>query len=160
MTVIRKFKGSAVFTDQLAQRKILIAGDQVLPTISPNVSFSPRGTDTNPLRSYLESLQRLSALDDHTLVLPSHGRPFYGLRTRAADLTAHHEAHLLDTLHAADQPKTAFEFVPVLFKRRLIGSHWMFAMGETIAHAEYLALSGKFVRHTDGQGVIRYCRAM
>jgi hypothetical protein len=35
----------------------------------------------------------------------------------------------------------------------------MFAMGETIAHAEYLAIAGKLVRQTDGEGMIRYLRS-
>lgn len=141
-----------------AQRKILISGDQVLPTISSNVSYSPRGTDSNPLASYLASLKRLSELDDRTLVLPSHGRPFYGLRARAEDLAAHHEAHLSAMLEACAQPKTAFDLVPVLFKRRLIGPHWMFAMMETIAHAEYLALAGQIERRQEGD-LIRYVTA-
>jgi glyoxylase-like metal-dependent hydrolase (beta-lactamase superfamily II) len=141
-----------------ASRRILICGDQVLPTISPNVSYSPRGTDTNPLASYLGSLERLSLLDAHTLVLPAHGKPYYGLRPRAADLIAHHRAHLTAVESACEVAKTAFELVPVLFKRRLIGSHWMFAMGETIAHAEYLAFEGRVTRQTSEDGMIRYSR--
>jgi glyoxylase-like metal-dependent hydrolase (beta-lactamase superfamily II) len=142
-----------------AARKILISGDQVLPTISSNVSFNGRGGDPNPLRSYLESLERLSQLDSQTLVLPSHGRPFFGLQARAADLIAHHHEHLQAMTDACAEPKTAFDLVPVLFKRRLVGSHWMFAMGETIAHAEYLAIAAKLVRQTDGDGMIRYLRS-
>lgn len=141
-----------------AARNILISGDQVLPTISSNVSFSPRGTDPNPLASYLASLKRLSELDRRTLVLPSHGRPFFGLRARAQDLAEHHEAHLAAMLEACAQPKSAFELVPVLFKRRLIGPHWMFAMSETIAHAEYLALAGQLERRAN-ESSIRYVRA-
>jgi glyoxylase-like metal-dependent hydrolase (beta-lactamase superfamily II) len=142
-----------------AKRKILISGDQVLPTISSNVSFNGRGGDRNPLRSYLESLERLSQLATDTLVLPSHGRPFFGLQARASDLIAHHREHLQAMTDACAIPKTAFDLVPVLFKRKLVGSHWMFAMGETIAHAEYLAIDGKLARETDGAGMIRYVRA-
>ncbi|HTE40336.1 MAG TPA: MBL fold metallo-hydrolase [Steroidobacteraceae bacterium] len=142
-----------------AERRILISGDQVLPTISSNVSFSTRGGDSNPLNSYLESLERLSELDAETLVLPSHGKPFRGLRTRAADLIEHHRDHLAAVIEACAVPKTAFDLVPVLFKRRLVGAHWMFAMGETIAHTEYLALQGKLQRETDSTGTVRYLRA-
>jgi glyoxylase-like metal-dependent hydrolase (beta-lactamase superfamily II) len=142
-----------------ADRRILISGDQVLPTISSNVSFSPRGEDRNPLASYIESLERLGKLDADTLVLPSHGRPFQGLQFRASDLIAHHRDHLTAMLAACDEPRTAFDLVPVLFKRRLVGSHWMFAMGETIAHAEYLALAGNLSREVSGDGTIRYLRS-
>ncbi len=139
-----------------AKRRILISGDQVLPTISSNVSYSPRGTDRNPLASYLDSLARLGKLDDHTLVLPSHGRPFYGLKFRTADLVAHHRDHLAAMKSACAEPRTAFELVPVLFKRRLIGAHWMFAMGETIAHAEYLTQNDELTRETASDGLVRY----
>jgi glyoxylase-like metal-dependent hydrolase (beta-lactamase superfamily II) len=142
-----------------AGRRILISGDQVLPTISSNVSYSPRGGDDNPLKSYLDSLVRLSELDRRTLVLPSHGRPFYGLSARAADLIAHHREHLSAMKQACSQPRTAFDLVSVLFKRRLLGAHWMFAMGETIAHAEYLLQTGDLIRERDSGGIIRYLQA-
>jgi len=141
-----------------AERNVLISGDQVLPTISSNVSYTPRGTDRNPLASYLNSLKRLADLDQRTLVLPSHGRPFFGLRARAEDLVAHHEAHLHAILSACERPQSAYELVPVLFKRRLIGPHWMFAMSETIAHTEYLEIAGKLVRRQE-DGLVRYVRA-
>ncbi|MEJ0008767.1 MAG: hypothetical protein WDM77_20995 [Steroidobacteraceae bacterium] len=64
-------------------QSVLIGGDQVLPTISPNVSLTPLTRDPNPLATYLLSLKRLAALDPGTLVLPSHGRPFLGLAARA-----------------------------------------------------------------------------
>ncbi len=139
-----------------AERKILISGDQVLPTISPNISFSLRGEDRNPLASYLESLERLGKLDANTLVLPSHGRPFYGLRFRTSDLMAHHRDHLAAMVRACATPQTAFELVPALFKRRLVGPHWMFAMGETIAHAEYLVHAGTLGRRVESDGCVRY----
>ncbi|MBC7982429.1 MAG: MBL fold metallo-hydrolase, partial [Candidatus Obscuribacterales bacterium] len=141
-----------------ASSRILISGDQVLPTISSNVSFSPRGGDRNPLASYLGSLERLSQLDKQTLVLPSHGRPFFGLQIRAADLIAHHHVHLDAVVTACEQPKNAYELVPVLFKRRLVGSHWMFAMGETIAHVEYLVAKNRLTRGAGSDGTTRYSR--
>ncbi|HEU0016318.1 MAG TPA: MBL fold metallo-hydrolase [Longimicrobium sp.] len=57
------------------ERRILIAGDHVLPRISPNI-----GADlytVNPLADYLESLARLRELPVD-LVLPSHGEPVHG----------------------------------------------------------------------------------
>lgn len=140
------------------QNKMLISGDQVLPTISSNVSYSPRGGDMNPLDSYLTSLERLSELDQRTLVLPSHGRPFYGLQLRAADLIAHHREHLETVESACVEPKSAYDLVPLLFKRRLIGSHWMFAMSETIAHAEYLVTAERLARTVATDGAIKYVR--
>jgi hypothetical protein len=73
-------------------------------------------------------------------------------------LISHHRDHLAAVEEACAEPKTAFDLVSVLFKRRLVGAHWMFAMGETIAHTEYLALQGKLRRETDGAGTVRYRR--
>ena len=64
------------------ERRILVSGDQVLPTILPNVSVLSSRPDADPLREFLESLTRLQQCAEDTLVLPSHGRPFRGLHGR------------------------------------------------------------------------------
>jgi len=126
--------------------KVLISGDQVLPTISSNISFMVGGNDRNPLESYLSSLQRLRTLAEDTLVLPSHGVPFYGLRQRIDDLTGHH-AEQLDKLAAAcAEPKLAVEVLPLMFRRELKGMHLILAMGEALAHLEYLVHAGRLHR--------------
>ena len=49
---------------------MLISGDQVLPTISPNVSVLATRPDSNPLAEFLESLARLEQqCPPETLVL-------------------------------------------------------------------------------------------
>ena len=64
----------------LRQGGVLIAGDQVLPEISPNVSVQAHEPDGDPLARYLASLARLrAAVPAETLVLPSHNLPFFGL---------------------------------------------------------------------------------
>jgi len=134
---------------------VLIAGDQVLPTISPNVSLTPLTPDPNPLLTYLESLERLAQLDNTTLVLPSHGRPFVGLAARAQELRQHHERHLAKLVAACRTPLTAFECLPFLYRRPQRGFNLFLAMGEALAHLEYLACSGRFARHSEG-AVTRY----
>ena len=61
---------------------ILIAGDQVLPRISPNISVWPPEPEADPLRDFLETLERFRAVPDDTLILPSHDTPFMGLHAR------------------------------------------------------------------------------
>src|SRR4029453_16117775 len=65
-------------------RGVFISGDHVLPRISPNVSLEMRG-DTDPLRSCLESLERIEMDDDYE-VLPAHEYRFNGLAQRAREL--------------------------------------------------------------------------
>ena len=61
---------------------LLIAGDMLLPRISTNVSVWPVEPDGDPLGDFLDSLDRFAGLDPDTLVLPSHGLPFRGMRPR------------------------------------------------------------------------------
>jgi glyoxylase-like metal-dependent hydrolase (beta-lactamase superfamily II) len=134
----------------------LISGDQVLPSISPNIGLTWRSLDLNPLRSYLDSLERLRKLDRDTLVLPSHGLPFYGLRDRIDDLRSHHLKHLQQLQLACATPRTAVELLPVMFRRVLKGMHLLLALGEALAHLEYLVYEGRLQRLQDADGVNRY----
>jgi glyoxylase-like metal-dependent hydrolase (beta-lactamase superfamily II) len=126
--------------------RVLISGDQVLPTISSNISFMIGGHDTNPLESYLSSLQRLRALPEDTLVLPAHGVPFHGLRQRIDDLTGHHLEQLDKLAAVCVEPKLAVEVLPLMFRRELKGMHLVLAMGEALAHLEYLVHAGRLHR--------------
>ncbi len=138
-------------------QSVLIAGDQVLPTISPNVGLTPLTSDPNPLSTYLQSLERLSGLDPGTLVLPSHGRPFLGLAARATEIRQHHERQLAKLLAACRTPLTAFQCLPFLYRRKQEGFHLFLAMGEALAHLEYLACMGQFQRQVENS-VTRYQR--
>jgi len=136
---------------------LLITGDQVLPTISPNVGLTPLTPDPNPLATYLRSLERLCTLEAGTLVLPSHGRPFLGLAARAGEISRHHERQLAKLFEACREPLTAFECLPFLYRRQQRGFHLFLAMGEALAHLEYLACSGRFTRLVDAD-LTRYQR--
>ena len=57
-----------------AQDRLLCSGDHLLQVVSPPVTFE-RGFDPDPMGSYLNSLDRVAALEPH-LVLPGHGPPF------------------------------------------------------------------------------------
>ena len=90
-----------------AHAQVLIAGDQVLPTISPNVSVLPSRPDANPLKEFLDSLAALEQCAPETLVLPSHGLPFRGAHARIAQLQAHHAERLAE-LRAARKAAGVF----------------------------------------------------
>jgi glyoxylase-like metal-dependent hydrolase (beta-lactamase superfamily II) len=126
--------------------RVLVSGDQVLPTISSNISFSFGAGDPNPLGSYLASLQRLRALAEDTLVLPAHGVPFRGLRHRVDDLTSHHLEQLDKLAALCAEPKTALDVLPHMFRRELKDVHLFLAIGEALAHLEYLVHAGRVRR--------------
>jgi glyoxylase-like metal-dependent hydrolase (beta-lactamase superfamily II) len=139
-----------------AAGEVLISGDQVLPTISPNVSVISIRPDGDPLRDFLTSLARLEQCAEGTLVLPSHGRPFRGLHRRIANVREHHHQQLATLRAACVAPKSAFELVPVMFGRTLRGFHRFLALGETLAHLHYLWHGGELARYADETGVLRF----
>src|SRR5262249_6254088 len=105
---------------------------------------------------YLGSLERLSQLDAETLVLPSHGRPFYGLRPRAMDLRDHHLMQLEKLRLACKTPMSAEDALKVMFARTLRGFHRFLALGEELAHLEYLASIGSVHRRVGENGLVHF----
>ena len=108
---------------------LLIAGDQVLPKISPNVSVWPSAPEADPLSEYLDSLGMFADLPDDVLALPSHGLPFRGLTGRVAALAAHHDERLAVTLDACRRSADAMAVTAALFPRPLDRHQMMFAIG-------------------------------
>ena len=142
-----------------AERGILISGDMLLPRISTNVSVSALEPDGNPLRRFLDSLDGFADLPEETLVLPSHGLPFRGIAMRIGQLRTHHEARLGElqaALTAAAAPLSAADLVPVLFRRELDIQQRYFAMGEAIAHLNFLCQAGRARRRVEADGAIRF----
>jgi glyoxylase-like metal-dependent hydrolase (beta-lactamase superfamily II) len=141
------------------ERNILISGDQVLPRISTNVSLQCNEPDGDPLRLYLESLTKFREVAPDALILPSHDRPFYGLRDRIDALAEHHEQRLEAAYEACSDQKTARQLIPHLFRRELDQHQLGFAIGEALAHANYLVTEGRLVKQRDPDGLIRYRQA-
>lgn len=135
---------------------VLIAGDMLLPRISTNVSIMAANPDGNPLAHFLASIDGMLTLPQETLVLPSHGKPFRGLHARVAQLQAHHRERCAVLLAACAVPKSAGDLLTVLFGREITDAHQiMFAMGETIAHLNYLE-HAHALRRVEDNGLVRF----
>ena len=143
-----------------AELGVLISGDMLLPRISTNISVFAATPGADALRWYLDSLDVLAReMPAETLVLPSHGLPFVGVQERVGDLHAHHAERLQALENSCQQaPQSAAGLLEVLFNRALDTHQTMFAMGEAIAHLNYLEQAGRLSRNTDADGVIRYLR--
>lgn len=137
---------------------VLISGDMVLPKITTNVSIVPYEPEGNPLALFLQSLKRFATLPHDTLVLPSHGLVFYGLRERLEDLAQHHEERFDLVADACQAPQTAAALLGQLFKRQLDAHQLGFAMGEAIAHLNYMMYAKRLERTKDPDGVYRFAR--
>jgi len=139
-----------------ADLKLLISGDMVLPRISTNVSVFAVEPEANPVQLYIDSLQKYRDLVADTLVLPSHGKPFRGLRTRIDQLTAHHDERLAEVAAACATPHSAADIVPIMFRRALDTHQLTFALGEALAHLHKLWFDGVLRRETGTDGVVRF----
>lgn len=139
-----------------AGRGLLLAADQILQKISPNIGVWPGEPEANPLAEFMESLERFRALPETTLVLPSHGQAFYGLHQRIDELIDHHKLRLERAEEMADKGKTAADIMPALFDRKLDAHQLGFALGEALAHLNFLVSAGRLERRLDESGRYLY----
>ncbi len=127
-------------------KKIMITGDHILPTISPNVSLHPEATG-NPLHEYITSLRKIRAYDVE-IALPAHEYDFIDLDARIQELEEHHLERMEEMLTGMNgQPKTAYEVAGHV--KWVTGDFasfhpWMkrAAIGETLAHLEHMVMEG------------------
>jgi glyoxylase-like metal-dependent hydrolase (beta-lactamase superfamily II) len=141
-----------------AERRILIAGDQILPAITTNVSTWPSEPEFDAVGAFLRSCKRfLDILDPDTLILPSHRKPFLNVQHRLRELARHHAARLNLILDNSGREASAGALIDVLFKPGLDGHQLGFAMGEAIAHLNHLVVLGRMQMLEDKTSV-RYHR--
>lgn len=124
-------------------KKVLFSGDHILFDITPNITHWETLDDA--LGDYLQSLEKVYALEVER-TLPGH-RNFCGdHRKRVEELKEHHRRRLEETLNAIKAgSRTAWEIAQQI-TWDLTYEDWnelptmqkWFAVGETIAHLNYL----------------------
>lgn len=136
---------------------VLISGDQILPTISSNVSVFPTEPGADPLDEWLSSLRRLKTeLPEDVLVLPAHGKPFRGAGVRLDELIEEHESGLDALRELCRQPQRAVDVFPALFNSKITDKNYMMATGEALAHIRYLQNRGEIMVDRFADGVCWY----
>jgi glyoxylase-like metal-dependent hydrolase (beta-lactamase superfamily II) len=135
-----------------SDRNLLIAGDQLLPTISSNVSVWPTEPLANPLQDWFDSLRKLrTAVPEDVLVLPAHGEPFRGAYMRIDAVIREHEDRL-DTLRSfcVDRQR-ATDVFPAIYRSKINDSNRIMATGEALSHLNYLVYNGEMTtEYRDG----------
>jgi glyoxylase-like metal-dependent hydrolase (beta-lactamase superfamily II) len=132
---------------------ILISGDHVLPSITPHVSGVGNGADA--LKSYLQTLDLVAALDGVSLGLPAHGHPFDDVPGRVEAIKEHHQERmeLLGEASHALGPATVQQLSHEIFPKK----HWgVMAESETFAHLEHMVLAGQAERWDESDGRLVY----
>lgn len=125
--------------------QVVIAGDQILPRITSNVSLMTSEPLSDPLREWLESIAKFrSALTGDELILPAHGFPFTGVHARL-DALADGHIDRLNVLEAELKTREmrAVDTFSILFARAVDDSVYGIATGEALAHLRYLECAGR-----------------
>ena len=126
---------------------IVIAGDQIISSISPNIGVYPTEPEADPVSDWLESCNRLETLacESH-LVLPGHKLPFTGLPARMRQLSVNHHGALDRLRSFLVRPKTAVECFGTLFSRKIDDATYGLALAEAVAHLNHLHHAGELTR--------------
>ncbi|MCZ6617034.1 MAG: MBL fold metallo-hydrolase [Gammaproteobacteria bacterium] len=133
---------------------IFLAGDHVLPSITPHISGI--STSEDPLLSFFYSLDRVGEISGINKALPAHGHPFDDLTKRTEEIKRHHFERLdriREISREFGRPASVEEFSKHLFKQRSWGS---MAESETYAHLEHLRHAREAESHRDKKGVLLY----
>lgn len=126
---------------------LVIAGDQIISSISPNIGVYPTEPEADPVGEWIASCEKFEAIarDDH-IVLSGHKRPFTGLPFRMRQLRENHVSGLDRLVKYLDEPKTAAECFSPLFKRKIDEGIYGLALVEAVAHLNHLLFEGRVTR--------------
>lgn len=135
--------------------KILFTGDHILPTITPNVAIHAQ-SHGSPLGDYMRSLDIVQDLDVK-YVLPAHEFNIKVLKERIIEIHDHHKERLEEMLRCTDRGgSTAWEVAGrVKWATGTLDDFEPFmqraAVGETLAHLEYLFEQGQLAKVMRGK---------
>jgi glyoxylase-like metal-dependent hydrolase (beta-lactamase superfamily II) len=139
---------------------LVLAGDQILPGITPNLGVYATEPEADPVGEWLESCRRLRALArPGQLALPGHQLPFTGLGPRLAALVADAEAAQDRLAAALAEPRTAAGCFEALYGRRVGAGEYGLALVEAVGHLNRLRAAGRAVRQAGPDGAWLWRRA-
>ncbi|MDX1694107.1 MAG: MBL fold metallo-hydrolase [Ketobacteraceae bacterium] len=132
---------------------LLISGDQVLPEITSNVSITSTQAYADPLQDWFDAHNKIrEQVPDGAMVLPAHQLPFRGLHERLDEVVAHHHERLDRIITLCTAPKDPQTLTDELFNKEMDAFQNFLAVGECMAHVNWLLARGKLTRDTvDGQ---------
>lgn len=138
---------------------LVLTGDQVIASISPNIGVYPTEPEADPLSEWLEACRRLRRLArDAHLALSGHKLPFRGLGFRLTQLLENHHAALERLEAHLARPRVASACFAPLFKRDIDEGLYGLALVETMAHLNHLHQAGRITRERRADGAWLWAR--
>ena len=141
---------------------LILAADQILARISPNISVHASEPEADPLGEWMASCRALAGAAEmmpDAVVLPGHDLPFRAAAARLRQMEANHAA-ALDRLEAGlAEPRAACDCFALLFRRSVGEEDYTLALGETLAHLNRLRAEGRVTRDRAGDGPWLWRRA-
>lgn len=138
---------------------LILGGDQLLPSISPNLGVYPTEPEADPVGDWLRSCRAFQPLarEEH-FVLPGHKLPFTGLPTRLEQKIENHVSALnrLEAFLATPAAAGAC-FLPI-FKRALGEAEYGLGLVEAFAHCQHLWKTGRVRRERRSDGAWVYAQ--
>lgn len=135
--------------------RVLLAGDAVLPRITPTLGVNRQRTD--PVGDYAAALARLEALHP-SIVFPGHGAPPDDGVGRIRELRAAADAET-ETVRAllGAEPRSCWQVVEARYPgREMPPATRMLALRETLAHLDRLAAAGRAGVRRETGGAARF----
>ncbi|MCK0151447.1 MBL fold metallo-hydrolase [Marivita sp. S6314] len=132
---------------------LVLAGDQILPSISSNIGVYATEPEADPVADWLEACERFATMarEDH-LVLGGHKMPFTGLPLRLHQLIENHHGALRRLEAHIAEPKSAGDCFAPLFKRQIGDGEYGLALVEAMAHCLHLWHEGRATRTLNAGG--------
>ena len=132
---------------------LVLGGDQLLPSISPNIGVYATEPGADPLAEWLVSCTRFTEYaHSDQLILPGHKLPFRGLPLRLDQLIENHHGALARLREYLRVPRTAAQCFPALFKRTIADGEYGLALVEAVAHLNHLLRIGQVQRERRADG--------
>lgn len=139
---------------------LVLAGDQILPGITPNLGVYATEPGADTVGDWLASCRRLAGLaEDRHLVLPGHRLPFTGLPERLGEMISHQEEALERLRSALERPRSAAECFDAIYQRRIRAGEYGLALVEAVGHLNHLLGLGEVTRERSREGVWMWRRA-
>ena len=136
---------------------LIIAGDQIISSISPNLGVYATEPEADPVEDWITSCESfLPYANDEQLVLPGHKLPFCGLPHRLKQLIENHHSALSRLVEFLKEPQTSVGCFLTLYNRKISQNEYGLALVEAVAHLNHLHRKKIISREINSDGAYVY----